>query len=293
MTRALRYRSYAKINLYLEVLDRRSDGYHNIETLFQTVSLPDELLFEPGGQGVELTCSDPRLSVDATNLICRAAECVRARAGVTSGVRVSLTKNVPVAAGLAGGSGNAAATLRALNTLWELDWSGDQLHEVALALGSDVPYCLLGGRAAGTGRGEQLTALPPLPETWLVLVHPGIAVSTAWVYQHPLLPRGPAPEGSRFSTRFSHALMAMNGGNLPKELHNAMEVPVFHEYPELARVKQQLLDSGCRAAAMSGSGPTIFGVCDSLEEARSVADAMNKHPVSVVHTVNDGVERIE
>lgn len=286
------YRSYAKINLFLDVLRRRRDGYHNIETVFQTVSLADELTFEAADSGIEVACNRPGLDCGPGNLIHRAAHALREETGCALGVRVRLDKRIPIAAGLAGGSGNAAATLLALDRLWGLDLSPGLLDQLALALGSDVPYCMRGGTMAATRRGEQLAALAPLGGVWFVLVHPDLAVSTAAVYGSPKLMRNNAPAFAGKTAAFREAIRALSAGDYPRAVFNRMEEPVFLEYPELAAIKARLLEAGCLAATMSGSGPTLYGVCATRSEAESTARALAPHRVSVVTTAPVGVERV-
>ena len=213
MTNMLTFRSHAKINLYLDVLDRRPDGFHNIETIFQTVSLADELTVAEAPSGVVLTCSRPDLDCGPGNLVCRAAALLLARTGCVRGARIHLEKHIPVAAGLAGGSGNAAATLDALNRLWKLGLTPAQLQAFGLELGSDVPYCLVGGTQGATGRGEQLVPLPPVPQTWCVLAHPPIQVSTAAVYHSPRLFRNTETPSAGRTRTFQCALDALSAGD--------------------------------------------------------------------------------
>jgi 4-diphosphocytidyl-2-C-methyl-D-erythritol kinase len=287
----MRYRSYAKINLYLDVLDRRPDGFTNIETVFQTVSLYDELEFEPAQPGIALTCTNPDLPTDERNLVYRAAELLRGFAGDAAGVRITLRKRIPVAAGLAGGSGNAAATLLALSQLWDLHLGAEELRMLALGLGSDVPYCLVGGTAAATRRGDLVAPMDPLPEVWFVLVHPPVQLSTASVYASPLLEHSPPQLAGAKSPALLAAMDALPRGDW-SHVRNAMETAVFPEHPELAALKARLLDAGCLAAAMSGSGPTVFGVAGSREEANRVAQAMAPEAVTVAYTAPAGVDTV-
>jgi 4-diphosphocytidyl-2-C-methyl-D-erythritol kinase len=287
------YRSYAKVNLYLDVLDRRPDGYTDIETVFQTVSLCDDLHIEPAdGEKITLTCTDPGLPLDEDNLVVRAALLLRERTGARAGARMHLHKRIPVAAGLAGGSGNAAAALAGLNDLWELKAPQTDLARWALELGSDVPYCLRGGTMAATGRGEELSALPGLPEMWLVLVHPPLAVSTRAVYASPRLERNTEPRKAGRTPSFHRALALLGEGRVDEMLFNRMESAVFAQHPELSVERNRLIECGCRVAAMSGSGPTLMGICRSPAEARNAARAMEPSQTSVVHTVHRGVERL-
>jgi 4-diphosphocytidyl-2-C-methyl-D-erythritol kinase len=283
-------RSYAKINLYLDVLNQRRDGFNNIETVFLTVGLFDTLTFEAGAGGVELACSHPELPCDASNLVLRAAQALRNMTGCAQGARIRLEKEIPIAAGLAGGSGNAAATLQALNRLWGLDLPRRALYRLALDLGSDVPYCLEGGAMAATGRGERLTPLPPVPEApWFVLIHPPIQVTARMAYTSPILERSPEQPFAGRTASFRRALRAFRGGRWADAVSNRMETAVFPVFPELAMIKRRLLDAGCPAAAMSGSGPTVFGVCATRAGADRAAALFPEYRASVVPPVCHGV----
>jgi 4-diphosphocytidyl-2-C-methyl-D-erythritol kinase len=283
--------SHAKINFYLDVLDQRADGFNNIETIFQTISLCDRLTLTRDGGALELHCDHADLAAEPDNLVLRAGRALLAHAGCTAGARMWLEKRIPVAAGLAGGSGDAAAALAGLNELWELGLSPAALNELALGLGSDVPYCLRGGTARATGRGEEIVALPEIPETWLVLVHPPVGVSAGWVYKHPQLERsGEVPVNGQ-TPRFARALAALAAGDIPSAVFNRMERVVFEAHPALAAWKGRLLEAGCIAAAMSGSGPTLYGVCDSEAQARSVAAAFDDVITTVAHSVGTGLRR--
>lgn len=279
--------SYAKVNLFLEVGNRRDDGFHNIETIFQTVDLADELRFEARENDVVLDCDRDDLDTGPANLVHRAAEVLRDDTGCAAGARITLTKRIPIAAGLAGGSGNAAATLIGLNRLWGLELPPERLHALALRLGSDVPYCLRGGTVGGRGRGELMAPLAPLRDVWFVMVHPAIQVSTAWVYGHPDLPRRPMDDTP--TRPFRDALDALAKRDWPRVLKNAMETVVFDRHPELAAIKHRLIDAGCTAAVMSGSGPTVFGVTESENAAQRAAKRIAESPVTVTRPVDHGV----
>ncbi len=293
MSTALRYRSYAKINFYLDVLDKRPDGYHNIETIFQSVSLYDELSFVEQPNRVSLTCNLRDFVPSEENLAYRAAMLLKERTGCPQGAAIKLKKNIPVAAGLAGGSGNAAATLVALNTLWDLRLAPGILLGLALELGSDVPYCTIGGTVAARMRGEEMMSLPPFHKTWLVLVHPEVAVSAARVYNSPLLEHSTEQPFAGWTRSFRKAVNALEKSNFAGSVFNRMEGPVFDSLPQLADVKQRLLNLGCVAAAMSGSGPTMFGVCMNKREATGVSETIKEFRTSVVHTTPTALERMD
>ena len=292
MAQTLTLQSHAKINVYLDVLSRRPDGFHDIETIFQTVSLADTLQFAEARSGITLVCSRPDLDCGPRNLVCRAAALLQARAGHGGGAQIHLEKNIPVAAGLAGGSGNAAATLEGLTALWKLSFLPTELQAFALELGSDVPYCLIGGTQEATGRGERLSALPPVPETWCVLVHPPIQVSTAAVFNSPRLLRNTEKPVAGRSSAFRRALDALRAGDWAQAVFNRLEIPVFEQHPGLETIKCRLLEAGCIAAAMSGSGPTVFGVCSHRGVAERVANALAPNAVSIVKTVDSALRAV-
>lgn len=283
-------RSHAKINLYLDVLRKRRDGYHHIETIFQTVSLADKLDFEPRVSGLSMECTNPGLEAGDDNLVMRAARALQSVTGCALGAHIYLDKRIPLAAGLAGGSGNAAATLWALNQLWETGLPAARLHRIAATLGADVPYCLVGGTVAATGRGEIMSALPALPKTWLVLLHPELAVSTKAVYTSPHLEKSSEKPFAGRTPAFRKAIRAIAEGDLATGIFNRMETAVFRMHPQLAELKAALLHAGCKAAAMSGSGPTVFGVCDSEAQARQVAGALPGIRTTTVFTTSRALD---
>ncbi|NIA12763.1 MAG: 4-(cytidine 5'-diphospho)-2-C-methyl-D-erythritol kinase [Nitrospiraceae bacterium] len=287
------YRSFAKINLYLDVVDKRRDGYHDIETIFQTIDLSDTLSFEERRSRITLECSTPDLDSGESNLVHQAATLLKEHTGCRLGARIHLEKRIPIAAGLAGGSGNAASTLVALNTLWDLKLPPARIRALALELGSDVPYCTLGGTAAATRRGEELTALPPLAQTWFVLIHPRLAVSASRVYSSPKLKCSMEKRFAGRTRSFRRAIRQLGEKGWTQLLFNRMEAPVFADHPHLAEAKGKLLGLGCLAAAMSGSGPTLFGVCKDKREAVRIADALEGYDTSVVSSINTALERAD
>ncbi|MCC6797858.1 MAG: 4-(cytidine 5'-diphospho)-2-C-methyl-D-erythritol kinase [Candidatus Hydrogenedentes bacterium] len=283
-------RSYAKINLYLDVLRKRADQFHDIETIFQSVSLCDELAIEPTSGPLTLACNNSQLDCGATNLVLRAAIALRERTGCKLGAKMVLTKRIPLAAGLAGGSGNAAAALFALSELWDLKRTPEELAQIGLTLGSDVPYCLRGSTMAARSRGELLWPLKSLVDVWFVLVHPDLHVSTRDVYTSPLLNKNREPRIDGLTQSFRTAIKRFELRNFPGAMFNRMEEPVFAMHPQLAEIKGRLLDAGCTAAIMSGSGPTMFGICPSRTLALSVAMKLAPLKTTVVTSVPHGVE---
>lgn len=291
----MQYRSYAKINLFLDVLKKRRDGYHNIETIFQSVGLADDLWFMDDAH-ISLTCAGHDLDTGASNLVYRAAALLKERTGYSQGARIHLEKRIPVSAGLAGGSGNAAATLIALNKLWDLRLSVSELTPCARDLGADVPYCLRGGTRAAWLRGDCMTPLPEMKGLWFVLIHPSIAVSAGQVYNHPRLEYNREKPFAGRTSAFRKRIRALAADDVAAAVFNRMEAPVFAANSVLVGYKQALLELGCEAAAMSGSGPTLFGVCRSQQQALRVAEGLKQKnvvcPCSVAAATPVGVERL-
>ncbi len=259
-------RTPAKVNLALEVLRKRPDGYHELSTVLQAVDLCDRLTVETADT-ITLETSEPGLPTDDRNLIVRAACMLREEAGVDRGARIRLEKRIPLAAGLGGGSSDAAATLWGLNRLWSLRWKRERLVELAVGLGMDVPFFLGTGRAIGTGRGEVLKPLPGVGGYALVLVNPGVPLSTQEVYAR--VPPGwrAEPEGTR---RVIEALRTRNAVKLAAALTNHLERWAEPVMPVIGRMKAALMAAGTLGAVMSGSGPTVFGLARSLDQARQI-----------------------
>ena len=259
----IRIRAYAKINWTLDVLFKRADRYHELRTIYQTVSLYDQLRISETIGAIEVACNDPRVPCDETNLVFKAAASLRKATNISKGARIEIEKRIPVAAGLGGGSSNAAATLLALVKLWKLEIDESELFQIAAALGSDVPFFLIGGTALGVGRGEEVYPIEQVACEYLLLVNPGFAVSTRDAYER--LSRLTTSEAA-FIIPFT--LLAAKGiRELPLVARNDLEVPVLAAYPEIAEVKRRLLSLGARHALMSGSGATVFGVFDNLHTA--------------------------
>lgn len=259
--------SFAKINLGLRVLGRRTDGFHNIITVFQTVSLADQLIFSLDDD-LRLECSDTFLPTDRGNLIIKAAESLQEMAGVKVGASIRLQKNIPSPGGLGGGSSNAAITLLALNKIWKLGCSKEDLNNLASSLGSDVPFFLIGGTAIGTGRGTEIEPLPDLRSTPMILVTPNISVSTATAFRalNFIGLTTDSAESILLNCRFEADSASLDVLNL----ENDFEKPVFKTHPEIKRVKRRLLELGASKAALSGSGATVYGSFEN-EETRQTA----------------------
>ena len=267
--------SPCKVNLLLNILGRRGDGFHELETILQPVNLCDELTFQPAGKGIELSCSDKNLPTDSGNLIFRAAEKFFAAAGIPNGIRIHLEKKIPLAAGLGGGSGNAATTLTALNELFGGPIAREKLFEIAASLGSDVPFFLQDKPALAVGRGENIQPLekfPALSGKAILLIHPGFGIATPWAYQN--LARFPnALNGQKGrAQKLISLLQSANAKEASTGFYNSLEAPAFEKFPVLELYKEFLRASGALAALMSGSGSTTFGICEDLPAAESMAE---------------------
>jgi 4-diphosphocytidyl-2-C-methyl-D-erythritol kinase len=264
----LRLRSYAKINWALDVLFRREDGYHELRTVYQTVSLYDRLRLIKTDGRIEVACDDARAPSDETNLAYRAAVMLREATGVRSGARIEIEKRVPVAGGLGGGSSNAACALIGLARLWQVESVERQVLDLASSLGSDVPFFLVGGTALGIGRGEEVYPVEEVTCENLLLANPRLEVSTSDAYGR--LSRLTRSKSARI---IPFALLAAKGNCAPLlSARNDLEEAVLAAYPRVAELKERLLVLGARHALMSGSGATIFGVFDNRESCERARD---------------------
>ncbi len=272
---ALEKKSPCKVNLLLNILGNRPDGFHELESVMQPVNLFDEIRFERGGNGIQLTCDELALSVDSKNLVHRAADAFRRAAKISDGVRIWLEKKIPLAAGLGGGSGNAATTLLALNELFDQPLSTAILTELAASLGSDVPFFLQNRPAFATGRGEKIQPLdlfPALRGRAFLLIHPGFGISTVWAYQG--LARFPAALNGRRG-RAQQLISKLQSNDWPAVadgFYNSLEAPAFEKYPVLALFQEFLRANGALATLMSGSGSTTFAIAENRTAAESLVE---------------------
>ena len=263
----------AKINLTLDILGKRPDGFHEVAMVMQTIGLHDTLVMEKKERDIELSINVPWLKADEKNLAWRAAELIRQEYGLEGGVRIELTKRIPVAAGLAGGSADAAAVLKGMNDLYGLQLDEEKLCELGARLGSDIPFCIMGGTMLATGRGEVLTRLSDMPETWVVLAKPRISVSTAWAYQNY---DEQGAERHPDNEAIKQAIARGNRKAVAGLLCNVLESVTIKKYDVIAEYKQMMLDKGAMASMMSGSGPTVFGLAKNREQAESIADVLRQ-----------------
>lgn len=267
-------RAYAKINIGLDVLRRRQDGYHEVKMIMQTVNIYDDLILETTSEpGIHLQTDKEELPTNRDNLICRAAELLMKEKKIAEGVRITLTKRIPIAAGMAGGSSDAAAAMRGLNVLFDMGYSVEELQRLGVKLGADIPYCIVGGTMLSEGIGEILTPLPSLPACHLVVAKPDINVSTAFVYgnlhveslkSHPDID-GMAESLSRGDLR-----------GICDRMGNVLETVTVREYPVIEQIKELMKKSGAQNALMSGSGPTVFGIYTDECKADAAAAAIEE-----------------
>jgi 4-diphosphocytidyl-2-C-methyl-D-erythritol kinase len=276
-------RSYAKINLTLDVLGKGADGYHDLASIMQAVDLYDTLCLSPIPEdAVRIVCTRPELE-NESNLAFRAAQLVRQRLSLRRGVEIALDKHIPVAAGLGGGSSNAAAVLLALRQWWQLPLSSEELLELAAMLGSDVPFFLSDGLALCEGRGERVTPLLPYwPASmrWLLLLKPAIEVSTATVFRR----LAPADYTSGVHTQAVHRVLQTRGEPSLEDIHNSLERGVLDFYPEVAHAQADMLRAGASLVRLSGSGPTLFAPFAGLQRATQVRDILHSQGYEVYLT---------
>jgi 4-diphosphocytidyl-2-C-methyl-D-erythritol kinase len=267
------FNAYAKINLFLEVIAKRDDGYHDLVTILQTISLHDQIELSPQTDIITLTSNNQTLPTGDRNLAYRAARLLKEKTGIKQGVSINLTKNIPVGAGLGGGSSDAAAVLRGCNQLWNCNLSYPELTELAKQLGMDVPFFLKGGTALALGRGDRIVQQFPTPELGLIIVYPNFAVSTASIYQN--LDIGSVTNKSE-PTLFLSALETGDISKMADCLFNRLETTTFSLYPQLVEIKEGLVNAGCFGVLLSGSGSALFGIVKSKQDEQVAAKKFSK-----------------
>ena len=264
----------AKINLGLDVLRRREDGYHEVKMVMQTVKLYDTLTLKVRKEkGIHICVGTSKLPADENNLITKAARLLYTHYSINEGVEISLTKRIPIAAGMAGGSTDAAATLVGMNHLFDLGCSAERLKELGVTIGADVPYCIQGGTALSEGIGERLTPLPAAPDCYLVIARPDIHVSTKYVYDNlhvSSLKHHPDIDA------MVEAVRNRNLNGIADKMENILENVTTKEYPVIDKLKDRMRAAGAMNALMSGSGPTVFGLFEDKEKATQALEAIKK-----------------
>ncbi|MBQ7318237.1 MAG: 4-(cytidine 5'-diphospho)-2-C-methyl-D-erythritol kinase [Phascolarctobacterium sp.] len=280
MTEKIIETAYAKINLGLRILGKRKDGYHEVSMIMQSVGLSDEVIITEGN-GIEISTNVEGLSCGKDNLAYKAAALLAEKYNITPNVHIVLNKGIFMAAGLAGGSSDAAAVLRGLNKYWKLGLYTDKLEAIGAELGSDVPFCICGGSAIAKGRGEVILPLPDMPENYVVLAKPkNLDVSTAWVYKNY--------DPGRVLNNPCIWQIAENlphgGRAMAPFMGNALETVTIPAHPQIALLKMAMLKAGAYFAMMSGSGPTVFAFADNREIAEAVVEAVQDFNVETAIT---------
>lgn len=270
----MKLRAYAKINLGLDVLRRREDGYHDVKMIMQTIQMYDMLEMEKSEQpGIHLTTNLSYIPVNENNLVYKAVKLLMDQYRIEEGITISLNKFIPVAAGMAGGSSDAAAALVGVNRMFQLGLTRQQLMELGVKIGADVPYCVMRGTALAEGIGEKLTALPPMPQCYVLIGKPGISVSTKFVYAN--LNLGP----DTHHPDIDGMIQALQNGDLygiTDRMENVLESVTIPAYPVIETIKDHMKAHGAVNAMMSGSGPTVFGIFDDKEKAEYACEKLRE-----------------
>lgn len=266
-------KAYAKINLGLDVVRRLENGYHEVRMIMQTVGIHDELMLKRTEEGITVTTDSGELPTDENNLIYKAAKLMLETYHISSGLHIHLKKNIPVAAGMAGGSTDAAATFKGINRLFDLDCTLEELMKLGVQIGADVPYCVMGGTALAEGIGEKLTSLNPAPDCYLLVAKPDIQVSTKYVYEHldaEGIKKHPDIDG------MVEAIWEESLQGILDRMGNVLESVTVEKYPIIQKIKDRMRELGALNSLMSGSGPTVFGIFISERQAREAYVQMEK-----------------
>ncbi|MDR0845979.1 MAG: 4-(cytidine 5'-diphospho)-2-C-methyl-D-erythritol kinase [Lactobacillales bacterium] len=258
----------AKINLGLNVIGKRADGYHDLEMVMTSIDLSDIVSVRETADGaISLAINNGNsLPLDDRNHVYLAAKILREKFGITSGVEIELDKKIPIQAGLAGGSSDAAATLRALNELWKLDLSLEELAKIGEEIGSDVPYCVYSKTAFVTGRGENVELMAPMMPSWVVLIKPDFGVSTKDIFEA----LKPEQYNDVACAKIREAVEVADYDALTAAMGNTLEDVTIKLYPVIEKIKETAIDNGATAAMMSGSGPSVFAICKTENQAKRV-----------------------
>lgn len=270
-------KAYAKINLGLDVIRRRNDGYHEVKMIMQTVGIYDVLTFRKSREGISISVDNKELPCDKGNLIYKAAELLMQTYDIKEGVDIILQKNIPIAAGMAGGSTDAAAVFHGMKELFHLSMNLEDMKELGVKIGADVPYCIMGGTALSEGIGEILTPLPAPPKAYLLLAKPDINVSTKFVYENL------HADTLTFHPDIDGMVEALKKGELKgitDRMGNVLETVTVREYPVISRIKDEMIKQGAENALMSGSGPTVFGIYLQKEKAEEACLKIQKQELA-------------
>lgn len=273
----MKLKAYAKINLYLKVLSKRTDGYHNISSLMQEISLFDEIVLQKISKGIKIFCTHPGVPKDRQNLVYKATQLMKEIACkkqvATSGIKITIKKRIPVEAGLGGGSSDAATVIKGLNKLWHLNLSSAQLVKIGAKIGSDVPFFIRGGTTEVKGRGNEIVPLPTLPSRWVILVKPARQVSTKWAYKNLKL------KLTNRKKNINIVYYKLSKKRIPfiqTLAENTLEEVVFKKFPIIAQIKGALLGMDLALVLMSGSGSCVFGLAQTKPELSRIKEVLPK-----------------
>lgn len=277
-------KSYAKINLTLDVLGKMENGYHEIESIMQTINLFDLIIIDKVEHGIQIHTNLKFLPINEKNIAYKAAALFFKRCHIRGGAKILIHKNIPVAAGLAGGSGNGAAVLAALNVLYNTFLPDEELLEMASELGADIPYCLMGGTMLARGIGEKLSPMPKMKKSIVLLAKPPINISTKTIYEYM---DNVEITGRPNTEKMKQALAEGNTAKIAENLCNVMELATIRTAPVIRGIKEKMIMNGALGAVMSGSGPTVFGFFDDYKKAKISHDSFSKlyKEVYLTHTL--------
>ncbi|MBZ2175087.1 4-(cytidine 5'-diphospho)-2-C-methyl-D-erythritol kinase [Schnuerera sp. xch1] len=273
--------SFGKVNLALDVLYKRDDGYHEINTIMQQIDLKDTVTLRDRKKGIKIECNDKDVPLDHTNLVYKAWEKIVNKTGINRGIHIIIQKRIPVSAGLAGGSSNAAAVFKGLNILWNLKLSEEELMKMGLQIGADVPFCITGGTAWAKGIGEKLTKIKSFSNNMILLTNIGVPVSTAHVYDNLDLYNKEKVADIEKIVRY---IEEDNIVKVATSMTNVLEGFVIKEYPIIKEIKKDMIEYGALGSIMSGSGPTVFGIFDDEKKLYNCKEMLEKKVEKVIVT---------
>lgn len=267
-------KAYAKINLGLDVLGTLPDGYHEVKMVMQSISLYDKVNIKKNDSGtINVKTNLSYLPVNGDNLVYKAAYIMKEKYNIQDGFDIDLFKFIPVAAGMAGGSTDAAAVFKGINIMYNLNATEEELKELGVTIGADIPYCIMGGTALACGIGEKLTRLPGCPKCYFVIGKPYVNVSTKYVYENLVLDESTVhPDTDAIIDAISHA----NVAGIADNLCNVLETVTVAKYPQIGEIKKVMIEKGALNSLMSGSGPTVFGIFTDYEKAKECNDYLRK-----------------
>jgi len=286
--RSITEKAYAKINLSLDVLEKRTDGFHNLRMIMQEIDLYDTVTVEVIPKGIKICCNNPCIPVDESNTVYKAVKLLMDECKISKGVKVSIEKRIPISAGLGGGSSDAAAAIKSVARLFDLPKDEDMFLKIAKKTGADVPFFLQGGISLAEGIGEKLSKLPSMEQMTILLVNPSVRVSTAWVYKNLDLA---LPMEHPDTDLLVSAIKCNNVSILANNMKNVLETVTIKKHRVIRKIKNQMLEYSALGSMMSGSGPTVFGIFKSLDQAQKALNKINRPYYKCYLTKTIGKER--